>query len=159
MMSEEDFKTRASEAERHAVSVAVDALREYNISVTKYLAELVASLCNTTVDAMMTESSRSSNHPMVYARWLYWYAYKRLTQDSCNEISLKTQHFGRRFSPTAISFGVSKIMLMISENKLWCKRWSILRRVIEEVNGCDLSQSTIRLKVVNPQGVNIEIEK
>lgn len=129
MMDEREMIEKSSEAELKAIRDACKALQGYDKQIKNHLAQLVASLCGVGYREVMEDTTKVKSK---HARWLYWYAYKQLTNESCEAISrLSLNH--RYFHTSTITTAITKMSMMISEEPIWKKRWNIIKRVISEV--------------------------
>ena len=101
------------------------------------LADFVAALCNVPKDKML------SNTHVVYcahARYLYWYAYRYMTNDSYENSAAQCGKNGHRYTQSAIATGVNKMSTMIENEPLWNKRWVVVKKIIKtesQGNGVD----------------------
>lgn len=103
-------------------------INKQEIDVQDYLADIVSSLCDIDTTEMMTKEDRlHCNH----ARWLYWYAYRYMTNDTFEHIEQITKRYGRRYSLQGISAAVNKMSNLIASNTIWTKRWIIIKRIIK----------------------------
>lgn len=147
---------KMKQAESRAILYARTALEEYNDSLETILQNIVASLCRISVQELFDPSHKKSSSQ---ARWLYWYAYKRMTHASDREIAASTSKRAT-FTQQAVTAGISKITMMIAENSVWAKRWDILRKIIKATNKVEDSlNDTITLQVKSPKGVKVELKQ
>lgn len=93
-----------------------------------YLSDYVATLCGITVKEMFSSSDVVF---FAHSRWLYWYAYRYITNESYDKIARQDFHYGHKFSQRTIQNGVNKMAMMIEEDTLWKKRWTIIKRIIK----------------------------
>lgn len=157
-MNEREAKEIIKTSEKCAIEDACHALRTYTGQVHDSIAQLVASLCNVELDEMLAEPKKT---PLVQVRWFYWYVLKQLFGETGESISRMTSKY-RTFKAGYIMQGISKMSIMIQEGTIWTKRWSILKRVIIDANKVEQQDMFIRnvtVKVIHPQGVNIEIKQ
>lgn len=113
--------------ENDMVNNICDMVRSYNRSVQDYLAEIVAELCEVSVEDMMNKEDRlHCNH----ARWLFWYAYRNMTNDTFEHIATVTEKYGRRYTLQGINSAVNKMSSLITDNTVWTKRWIVIKRII-----------------------------
>lgn len=157
-MNERESKESIKMSEDVAINDACRALQTYTKQVQDCIAQLVASLCNVDLCEMLEEPKTT---PFVQARWFYWYVLKQLYGETGEGISRITSKH-RKFKAGYIMQGISKMSMMIQEGTIWTKRWSILKRVIGDANKVEqpeLFMQNITVKVIHPQGVNIELKQ
>ena len=107
---------------------ACKLLAHYEGSIQKYIADAIASLCGIAKNDMFKASD------VVYfahARWLYWYAYRYMTNESYDKISSQSFHGEHKFAQRTIQNGVNKMAMMIEKEPIWKKRWSVIKRIIK----------------------------
>lgn len=160
MFKEEEIRQHVGAIEDVTLNEALRLLSQYNNCIAKYLAEVVAHVCNVDVKPMLMGTG---NIDHVQARWLYWYAYRYLTNESYESMSNRTKEF-REYAPSSIGSAVAGMSMMISDGvNIWSKRWSIVRRVINiiraenELRQPDIFTTTVTIKY--PKGVNVELIK
>lgn len=136
-MDEKEMIEKTSESESKAIHDACKALQGYDKQIKNHLAQLVASLCGVSYREVMEDTTKVKSK---HARWLYWYAYKMMTNESCEAISRLSRNY-RYFHTSTVTTAIAKMSMMISEEPIWKKRWSIIKRVINEIqnNGNRLS--------------------
>ena len=105
-----------------------EMVRSYERDIQDYLAEMVASLCDLEAHEMMTKDDRIH---CTHARWLFWYAYRHMTNDTFEHLSQITERYGRKYSLQAINTAVNKMSALIIDNTIWTKRWTVLKRIIK----------------------------
>lgn len=136
------------------------AIEGYNGTLRNHLVCIVSRLCNVPQEDIF---SNTKNLDVVRARWLFWYAYRYMTDatyDSMATQSLQT----RKFTRVAINQGVSKMAMMISDTgSVWAKRWSMIKRIIhmalQNSNEEDKTlEKNIVLKITTPKGVKIDVQ-
>lgn len=103
-------------------------IRKHEIDIREYIADIIASLCDVDKYEML---SKNDTIFLVHARWLYWYAYRYMTNESYGKMSANTRREGHPFTLHAIQAGVNKMGVMIEREPLWVKRWTILKRIIK----------------------------
>ena len=150
-MRKEDATNEIKNAETKAINEASAALSNYTKSVAQNLAKLVASLCGITVQELLYDTTKV---PSKHARWLFWYTYKQITNESCSSISKRTEET-RFFCTSAVSSGITNMGMMVSQNPIWSKRWAILKSVINEINEVEKKEQRVLIK--HPKGVKIEL--
>lgn len=125
-MNKDDFK----QLEEHHIKEALKHLNMQEYVLQDYLADFIASLCDVDKETMLSDcKSISTSH----ARWLYWFAYRYLTNESYIKIAERTEKFyGKRFAFQNIAAGISRMNTMIELNPMWLKRWIIVKRIIKQ---------------------------
>ena len=156
-----DNDSRASkevrDIEEKTIATAIGLLKKYNHDINDYLAANIAAICDVDVNDMLQASTPNS---IVFARWLYWYAYRYMTNDSfetmANKLSAK-----RKFTSVNISIAVTKMSMMISNEAIWTKRWSIVKKIVKAILEDDSLNvdEVVKVKVVYPKNVLIELKQ
>ena len=129
MKSEETIISEWQEMD--SVDKILQAIRHHELDMQDYIAETVAAICNVEKEAMLGESDKSY---LSQARWFFWYAYRYMTGETLEKLSLltlKANNNTRKFSTTAIGAGYNKMSMLIQNDPLWEKRWSIIKRIIK----------------------------
>lgn len=154
MVKDEDVRMFLEDNEEK-VTAACALLRESNCSIYRYLADIVASICDVDTQRMMCvkRSVRESQ-----ARWFYWYCRRYLTNDTYEGLSeISKRH--TFFSTPAIAYSVSKMSMMVSQEYVWQRRWNVMKRVIKAMKSDFSDTSTITLSVKTPKGVNVQLKQ
>lgn len=126
--NEEQIKADWAALDKFRIEEALKQLLYYEKDVRSYLVKCIASLCDVDENRILT------NTDVVYiahARWLYWYAYRYMTNESYEKMSINTARDGHKFGYRSIQGGVNKMAMMIAEEPLWQKRWNIIKRIIK----------------------------
>lgn len=110
------------------IEQACNYLRYHEQDIQKYLANIVASLCDVDAQEMLDNNDIIYN---AHARWLFWYAYRYMTNESYDKIAKSTAFNGRPFHLRTIQSGVNKMSMMIESEDIWQKRWAIVKRIIK----------------------------
>lgn len=110
------------------IEQALLCLKKSEHGVYEYLAECVASVCETTVKDMLDDNNYIWN---AHARWLFWYAYRYMTQDSYEKMARALEVMGHPFAYRTIQSGVTKMTMLIDTNPAWNKRWMVIKRIIK----------------------------
>lgn len=161
MKSERDIENEIRQLENNTIDAICQSLANYNACLCDYLATFVARICNVSNREMFRETK---NLDIVRARWLYWYAYRYMTDATYETIARHNSCEGnKKFTRVAVNQGVSRMALLISEeNTIWAKRWNIIRRVIKAMlkqnDAKEFAPQNILLKVTHPKGVTLEIK-
>lgn len=106
-------------------------LRNHEKHIREHLASFVASLCDIDVDDMLKNNTQNDT---MRARWLYWYAYRYMTNESYRMIAERMQKLGCNYTLQGVTSSVNKMGNLISSNTIWTKRWIILKRIIKARN-------------------------
>lgn len=158
MKSEQQILEDINVIEENTLLTAGALLRKYNHNMRDYLAAFVADICDVNVCDMLQASSPSS---IVFARWLYWYAYRYMTNESYDTIAVKLGK-PRMFTPTNISLSVTKMSMMINNEPIWGKRWSITKKVVKAIlrtSDSEMNGAPIKVKITHPKGVSVELKQ
>lgn len=133
----QDWKKNESDKMNEICSLIL----EQEHSVQDYLADTVAALCDLTTQDMMTKKgSLHCNH----ARWLFWYAYRYMTNDTFEHISQFTARYGYKYSLQGITAAVNKMSNLIMSDTVWTTRWNKVKRIIklrDRVNELDFQEA------------------
>lgn len=155
MESDEKVKESLRAIDEATIQKVCDILRSYDTQTSEYLARIVASVCSCDESKILHDTSNLNNS---HARWLYWYAYRYMTNDSYKSIAMKSND-SRKFTESCVGICVAKMSMMIESEPIWKKRWIIVKRVIKAIlNNEECEQAkTLTLKVISPKGVNVEL--
>lgn len=126
--SDERIKEELDAIDNENIEQAIYLLRNHGKDVSSYLASFVAAICDVSVEDMLSE--KITFH-IAHARWLYYYAYRYMTNESFTKISIQTKTDKKTYSAKAIQNCVTKMSMMIANEPLWSKRWSVIKRVIK----------------------------
>lgn len=145
--------------EDSTIGEACRLLSKYNKDIEKYIAELVAAICNVSKDEMLQDTGDSKNRT---ARWLYWYAIRYMTNDTYVDIAKRSTN-GKVFTGSCVALSNIKMADLISQGGIWSQRWSYIKRIIKmivENRGMtgELFSHPVTVKIIHPQGVNIELK-
>lgn len=160
-MKDEEIIAKWKELDSGKIEHVYRSLRSYERDINDYLVNCVAELCNVTVDGMFSQGQLSHN---AHARWLYWYAQRRMTNGSFEEIARQSNFFGHKFTSRAIQSATSKMAIMIDKEPIWRKRWIIVKNIIslrEKAETEAKADNTIVIKVPKELRdlINIEIKE
>ena len=97
----------------------------------KMLAEKTCELCNVTIEEMFTDTSHSKEYS-AHARWLFWYAYRYITGESCKKIAQSTFFGTRKYSASTVIAALNTIGIKMATEPIWHKRWKLLKQEIKE---------------------------
>ena len=157
-MTEKEAIEKIRESEMESVTIACNALRSHNVNIKSCLVQLVASICDISVEDMCRNTK---NLQCVQARWFFWYSYRQLTMESFQSMA---NHISDVFcvTPMGIAKAVRNMSMFIAENTIWTKRWQVMKRLINAVSNCteqEIFPETITVSVTAPKGVNVEIKQ
>lgn len=154
-MNEEQAIQEMKDLEREAIYNVCGILVGYNMLFRENLERVVASLCDVPVVSMLFDTTRID---YVRARWLYWYAYRYMTDESLERIG--KLHNTVEFSGCAVGRAISKMAMLIGGDTIWTKRWIILKRFIKAIlKNEDAINNTVTVKVAAPKGINVELKQ
>lgn len=157
-MTEKEARENIKNTNERAIRDACRAIKGYNEALLKYMAEIVASLCNISVADMLRDTK---NQTFAQARWLYWYAIKQMLNVSNDHISNLNRGY-HKFLTASVTNGISNMSMMIVEQPVWRKRWDMLKRIIKSANEVEddsMFNQTVKLKIKSPKGINVELTK
>ena len=161
MKTDEEIKNDVRNIEKDTLVEAFNLLRKYNSSNDEYLAEAVASACDVDIEEMMSDTKHLTNS---HARWLYWYAYRYSTNASYYDIAKRGEKY-RLFTESCVGICVSKMAMMIDNEPIWKKRWTIVKHVIKTISSVSMTQiplfqeqTVVKLSVLKPENVDIKVE-
>lgn len=120
--------TELQGSQDYHISKIIEHLRMCEQATKDNLADFISALCNVPKEEML------SNTHVVYcahARYLYWYAYRYMTNESYNNIAIQCGKNGHRYTQSAIATGVNKMSVMIEQEPLWNKRWGVVKKIIK----------------------------
>lgn len=125
--SEEYIAEKWSEVDGN-IEKALAYIAKSEIDMRRFIADCCASLCDVGVKEMLADTDVVY---LAHARWLFWYAYRYMTNESYEKIALSTSEKGHSFSLRTIQNGVNKMSMMIASEPMWTKRWTIIKRIIK----------------------------
>lgn len=153
-MSDDDLRKQWNSIESDNISKACEYLVGYEREISNHLARFVASLCDISVEDMM--SNMKSNY-CSQARWLHWYALRYMTNETYEKISARTVYNGHKFTLRGVALGIEKMGKMIDANTVWKKRWTILKRIIKMYRSNE-AENYIKIQITKPIGAHVEVE-
>ena len=155
-MTEEEVKRSLEDNERITMKCVCDTLRNYEGRVRLHLASFVASVCNVDDERMF---SASSDLDVVQARYLFWYAYRYMSNETYDKIGRMSKELGGKvFTGTGVAAGVSKMYSLIEQQPIWRKRWTIIKRIIKEGNNT-IAEPPTPITITVPKNVELTIKK
>lgn len=159
MKNDEQIKNDWQRLETENIEKACDLLRQHEIRIEDYMADIVASLCNVDCAEMLTNSSVSY---LAQARWLYWYAIRYMTNETYDKIAMRTTaKSGCKFTPNGIGQSINKMALLVAQEPIWIKRWTIIKHIIklrDTVIKEKGDMETLTMKIIAPKGVKVELK-
>lgn len=112
-----------------SVEDILSSLRTKEINAAEHLAEVVASMCSISVREMFNDCGNVHN---IHPRWLYWYAYRYMTNESLTKIAHMTNTvYGCNKTQSGISYAINKMGDMIQTSPVWRKRWTAIKDIIK----------------------------
>lgn len=155
-MTEEEIKQELEENERVAMQCVCDTLLNYECKIRTYLADFVASLCNVDKDRMFSENNSLD---VAQARWLFWYAYRYMTNETYEKIGkLSGELYGKTFTKVGVAASVNKMYNLIEQQPIWRKRWTIIKRIIKLQNDM-VFEPQVPITITIPNNVELKIKK
>ena len=156
-MTEEEIKNELADNERIAMKCVCDTLLNYEGRVRNYLADFVASLCNVEKEKMFSENNSLD---VAQARWLFWYAYRYMTGETYEKIGrLSYDTYGKTFTKVGVASSVNKMSVMIEQQPIWKKRWTIVKRIIRITNSLIDENAEEPIKIIIPKNANVELKR
>lgn len=156
-MKEEIFVLeKMSEIDKQTLDSICDLLRGYESKIQYWLAYFVSSLCNVEIDKMLTNCNTLS---VAQSRWLFWYAYRRMTNETYEKIAnVSSQYYGKFFTTATVANGITKMAQMIECEPIWTKRWVIIKRIIKQYRE-NLIENEEPIKIVVPKNAKVELKR
>ena len=156
-MTEEEIKNELADNERIAMKCVCDTLLNYEGRVRNYLADFVASLCNVEKEKMFSENNSLD---VAQARWLFWYAYRYMTGETYEKIGrISHDTYGKTFTKVGVASSVNKMSVMIEQQPIWKKRWTIVKRIIRITNSLIDENTEEPIKIIIPKNANVELKR
>ena len=159
MKKDEQIKNDWQRVETENIEKACDLLRQHESRIEDYMADIVASLCNVDCAEMLTNSSVAY---LAQARWLYWYAIRYMTNETYDKIAMRTTaKSGCKFTPNGIGQSINKMALLVAQEPIWIKRWTIIKHIIklrDTVIKEEGDMETLTMKIIAPKGVKVELK-
>ena len=155
-MTEEEIKQTLESDERNAMQLVCDILSNHEKSISMYLADFVASLCSVDKERMF---SACNDIDVAQARWLYFYAYRYMTNDTYEKIGkLSGELYGKKFTKVGVAASVNKMYTLIEQQPIWRKRWTIVKRIIKLQNKM-VFEPQVPITITIPKNVELTIKK
>ena len=153
-VNDETIQSNIKLIEDETIEKACALLASYNNKIHDYIACFVSSLCDVEFKDLMYDTKHLN---VVKARWLYWYAYRYLTNDSFDTIAKMTSQY-RKFATSCVGSSCAKMSRMIDIEPIWNKRWQILKRIIKIANKTSLNESQT-IRITYPRNIKIELKQ
>ena len=155
-MTEEEIKQTLESDERTAMQLVCDILSNHEKSIRAYLADFVASLCSIDRERMF---SVCNDLDVAQARWLYFYAYRYMTNDTYEKIGkLSGELYGKTFSKAGVAASVNRMYSLIEQQPIWRKRWTIVKRIIKLQNEM-VFEPQVPITITIPKNIELTIKK
>lgn len=155
-INEEAIKLQWVEVDNDSFKKALLYLKQCEKDVHEFLADCVASVCEVDVDVMLSDTNASN---VAHARWLFWYAYRYLTNESYEVIARSTARNGKTFALRSVQNGVTKMTMLINDIPFWKKKWNLVKRIIKLRDGDREKQdNTIVIAIPKELKEKIKIE-
>lgn len=116
-------------SENNNLEKALFYLGKYEEDIKNVLADCVASVCNIKKEEMM-EGTHTAY--LAQARWLFWYSYRYMTNETYEKIAKQTSTPIHKFSTSSVRDCVNKMGMMIASEHLWQRRWNIIKNIIKQ---------------------------
>ena len=145
-MVDDKVVSELKESQDFHIKKAVEHLQLCEKDINKYLSDFVAALCEVPKNSMLSNTHVAY---CAHARYLYWYAYRYMTNESYEKIAAMSCESGHKYTQSAIATGVNKMSTMIEEEPLWNKRWLIVKRIIKLQWQDETIDNTIVIQVPN----------
>jgi hypothetical protein len=162
MMQEKDFSNKVTEKQSDEIVKICDLLRGYEVCIKETLADFIASLCDVSVSDLLNDEKKLYSSQ---CRWLYWYAYRYMTNEPYAKMADRLAINGRKFTLQAINNGVNKMMQMAEEDTVWKKRWIMVKRIIKVYNDTTMTTmpqytepASVKVVIKKPSNVDVKVE-
>lgn len=161
-MQEQDINQELQLEQEKIVLTICNLLKESEISIQDNLSLFVAAQCDIDHTEMMNDTSK---YYAAQCRWLYWYAYRYMTNEPYTKMAKRLGKTGRMFSSSGIQSGVNKMAQMVTQDTVWRKRWILIKHLIKTSNENAVStisqfkpQSSVKVVVAHPKDVEVNVE-
>lgn len=157
--SDEQIRHEIEQSDNLSIDKAIQLLRTHEQGIRERLADCAAALCGVDTDEMMHVQGKTR---LAHARWLYWYAYRYMTNDSFEKIASLTNQRGHKFTSHAVMYATRKMAVMVENEPMWKKRWTIIRKFIkiQMESCCENVDNTITINIPKHlrDKINIQIK-
>lgn len=123
-----------------------EMIRHCDFNINDYIAHFIAAICDIEYEDLIGEDKRYFTSQ---CRWLYWYAYRYMTNEPYANIAKRMKDLGREYTTSAIIIGVNRMARLIEDDSTWHKRWVLTKRIIKEHQELNLSENDNNGNVVN----------
>lgn len=158
MYGDEEVKQTWDKIDDDVFQKINELLQNYQYNLLNNITNYVASLCNIDAYDMLSVSDK------VYisqSRWLLWYAWRYITHEPYEKIAEHTCVEGHVFNTRSVAAGIEKMAKIIEQEKIWEKRWNILKRIIKLWKSDDEKKqdNTITINIPKELDVQFKINK
>lgn len=155
MKSEEQIRNDWSNVDVIHENPTLKDLQIHSQKAKEYLIDCVCAECGVEREEIFSKRRKSR---LVHARWLYWYAYRYMTNESFDEIAKSNKKYGHDFDSRSITGGVNKMAYMISREQHWASRWAALRRTIKLRDDEQKTLFTQKITIYIPKELKNKVE-
>ena len=150
------IKNQWKDIEDESMHEILVSLKRYDYNTQTMLANYVASLCDISVVDMLSQSDKSH---IAQSRWLFWYAYRYMTNETYERIAQRCIMDGCEFSSESIRVGCAKMSSLVETDFMWKRRWRVLKHIIKLWNEVlDESNEYKKKKITLNISDDIEVE-
>lgn len=133
-----------------------EALRSYKGCIDARLASFVSAVCNVDIEDF---ASPNREVEVAQTRWLYWYAYRYMTNSTYKAIcDIHKRQFGKVYTAQNVAASVKKMTVMIDREPIWKKRWHAIRNIIKSQHEV-AEEPPIPITITVPKNVEVTIKK
>lgn len=125
--SDEQIRMQWEQIDSHVINETCALLRKYEYLAFDYLAELIAALCDVSVEELFAQCRAIE---IAHARWFFWYSYRRMTGESYAKIAARASNRGHVYANGAVQYAIEQMSQMIGKEQNWVRRWNIVKRWI-----------------------------
>lgn len=155
----EDIKREWKDVDLHVREEIAAILRRYDYSPLTMLGWYVSSICDIDFSDMLSSSDKTH---IAQSRWLFWYAYRYMTNETYEQIAQRCAIDGCAFSCESVRVGCSKMSVLIERDFMWRRRWEVIKDIIKLGNEAlnEVNESKKRKITLNiSDGIEVEIKK
>lgn len=158
MYGDDEIKNTWDSIDENVLEQINTLLQNYQYDLLNNITNYVASLCNIDPYDMLSVSDK------VYisqSRWLLWYSWRYMTHESYEKIAEHTCIEGHVFNTRSVAAGIEKMAKIIEQEKIWEKRWSILKHIIKlwKSNNDMQENKTITINIPKDMDIKVKINK
>ena len=129
-MIDDNIANKISDSQEYHIKKVVEHLQSCEQDIKNHLADFVSALCGVQKDSMLSNTHVAY---CAHARYMYWYAYRYMTNESYEKIATLSCEDGHKYTQSAISTGINRMSVMIEQEPPWNKRWLIVKRIINVI--------------------------